>query len=362
MNGAGRSIAALLLLLLAGCNFARQESALSPPTATVAAPTGTATAAGPTPTPATVIEVVVATVTPRPPAPTAAPTPTRGPWEHVVRQGETLGYIIQRYGYRSYDVIDEIVRMNENVPGPNLLPGEGSVILVPRPSATPVPADFTPLPAPPAFIEGGIAPTSPATGQNYDTVIQDHIVVAGQTVVDLVALHNTTLEVISILNPEISFAGCNFSVASGGPNCNPFLAVNQSVRVPAPTPTPTLSPTFSGRETATATPTWMPPRLISPPHQAVLPATDTRLHWLGVGVLDPEEVYLVQLTDASGVIYNAVTRETSWLLPDALLPRDGVARELSWSVSVMRADDDGVYQLVSGYPQPRSFLWSKQSP
>ncbi len=349
------------LLLLAGCNFARQESTARPASATTTQfPDATPhPAASLTPSPA--IELAVATVTPLQPRPTAAPSPTRAPWQHVIRDGETLGYIIQQYGYRSFDVIEEIVRLNENVVSANLLPGEGSVILIPRPSATPVPADFTPLPAPPARFEG-IAPTSPATGLNYTAAINEHVVVAGQTVVDIVVQHNTTLEIVSILNPEITFAGCDFGVASGGPNCNPFLSVGQTVRVPAPTPTPTLSPTFSGAETATPTPTWMPPRVISPPQDSILPATTFRLQWLSVGVLAPGEMYLVQLSDESGVVHNAVTLETSLMLPEALVPTDGVAREMSWTVSVARANAEGVYEIVGGYPRPRRFRWnSRQS-
>ena len=348
------------LLLLAGCNFARLEStALPAPIMSTQLPDATSPPAA-TLTSSPAIELAVATVTPLPTRPTAAPSPTRAPWQHVIRDGETLGYIIQQYGYRSFDVIEEIVRLNENIASANLLPGEGSVILIPRPSATPVPADFTPLPVPPALVEG-IAPTSPATGLNYTTAIDDHVVVAGQSVVDIVVQHNTTLEIVSILNPEITFAGCDFGVASGGPNCNPFLSVGQTVRVPAPTPTPTLSPTFSGAETATPTPTWMPPRVISPPQNAILPATTFRLQWLSVGVLAPDEVYLVQLSDESSVVHNAVTRETSLMLPEALVPTDGISREMSWTVSVARANAEGVYQIIGGYPQPRRFLWNSRS-
>ena len=348
------------LLLLAGCNFARLEStALPAAIVSTQLPDATSLPAA-TLTSSPAIELAVATVTPLPTRPTAAPSPTRAPWQHVIRDGETLGYIIQQYGYRSFDVIEEIVRLNENIASANLLPGEGSVILIPRPSATPVPADFTPLPVPPALVEG-IAPTSPATGLNYTTAIDDHVVVAGQSVVDIVVQHNTTLEIVSILNPEITFAGCDFGVASGGPNCNPFLSVGQTVRVPAPTPTPTLSPTFSGAETATPTPTWMPPRVISPPQNAILPATTFRLQWLSVGVLAPGEVYLVQLSDESGVVHNAVTRETSLMLPEALVSSDGIAREMSWTVSVARANAEGVYQIIGGYPQPRHFRWNSRS-
>ena len=90
----------------------------------------------------------------------------------------------------------------------------------------------------------------------------------GQTIVDIAVTYNTTLEVLAVLNADISFAGCNFEIQSGGPNCNPILQVGQVVLVPAPTPTPTLSPTPSGNETPTPTPTYAAPVVISPPQGA----------------------------------------------------------------------------------------------
>jgi len=285
------------------------------------------------------------------------PSQTPGPWRHTIREGETLGFIVQRYGYRGFDVIDEIVAMNENIPNANLLPGEGSVIFVPRPTATPLPANFTPLPVPPALAER-IVPTSADTGLNYDTEIAEHEVVPGQTVVDIIIQHDTTLEIVSILNPDISFARCDFGLRSGGPECNPLLNVGQVVRVPAPTLTPTLSPTFSGRETATPTPTWMAPRIVAPAQDSVLPGTALRLHWLSVGILPPGEVYLVQVSDENSVVHNAVTRDTSLFLPESMVPGGGVPVDLTWTVSVARADDNGVYRIISGYPSPNRFRWN----
>ncbi len=344
------------LLLLAGCNFSRQASDIAPQLASATAFPATVIPVQDTPVPAGGVEFRVATATPFPTRPPLVPTPTRGPWQHVIRSNETLGYIIQLYGYRSFDVIEEIVRINDNVPDANLLPGEGSVILIPRPSPTPPPPDYTPLSLPPSLAEA-FSPTSPATGMSNATVIMEHEVAAGQTVVDIMVQHDTTLEIISILNPDITFAGCDFGKPSGGPNCNPLLAVGQKVRVPAPTPTPTLSPTFSGAETTTPTPTWMPPRPVFPPQDAELPGEPLQLQWLSVGILQPGEVYLVQLSDAGTVLYNAITRGTSLTLPLSLIPDDGRVREISWTLGVARRNEEGMYEIVSGYPVPRRFRW-----
>ena len=348
------------LLLLAGCNFVRLDAG---PAETVPVTDDVSPQEKPLPemsnTPAPAIAAVVATVTPAPAIEAATPSPVPGPWRHTVREGETLGFIIQRYGYRDYAVMDAIVQLNENIPNPNLLPGEGSVILVPRPTATALPANFTPLPVPPALAER-IVPTSPDTGLNYDTEIAEHVVVAGQTVIDIVIQHDTTLEIVSILNPDISFSRCDFGLRSGGPECNPLLNVGQTVRVPAPTLTPTLSPTFSGRETATPTPTWIAPRIVSPAQDSVLPAAPIRLQWLSVGVLPAGDVYLVQISDQGGVVHNAVTRDTSLLLPESMVPAGGTPVDLTWTVSVARADENGVYGIISGYPSPQRFRWNSR--
>ncbi len=352
--------ALLTLLLLVACNFVRQDAN---PAATVTVPDAILPEAEELPvvsnTAVPVIAVEVVTVTPLPGVNAVEPSPTPGPWRHTIREGETLGFIVQRYGYRGYAVIDEIVAMNENIPNANLLPGEGNVILVPRPTATSLPANFTPLPVPPSLAER-IVPTSPATGLNYDTEIAEHEVVPGQTVVDIIIQHDTTLEIVSILNPDISFARCDFGLRSGGPECNPLLNVGQIVRVPAPTLTPTLSPTFSGRETATPTPTWMAPRIVAPAQDSVLPGTAVRLHWLSVGMLPSDEVYLVQVSDENTVLHNAVTRDTSLMLPESMVPADGAPVDLTWTVSVARADDNGVYRIISAYPSPNRFRWNSR--
>ncbi|MCE2490842.1 MAG: hypothetical protein J4G17_12835, partial [Anaerolineae bacterium] len=223
--------ALLALMLLVGCNFVRQEAN---PAATVTIVDAALPESDAPPevsrTSAPVIAVEVATVTPLAEERTVEPSQTPGPWRHTIREGEPLGFIVQRYGYRGFDVIDEIVAMNENIPNANLLPGEGSVIFVPRPTATPLPANFTPLPVPPALAER-IVPTSADTGLNYDTEIAEHEVVPGQTVVDIIIQHDTTLEIVSILNPDISFARCDVRLRSGGQQCNPLLNVGQVVRV-----------------------------------------------------------------------------------------------------------------------------------
>lgn len=352
---------------LVGCNFTPSPQGDASPTVEQIVLTQAAELPSPSPSPsatsemltsAPLVETATPTPTQGPPTQPPSATPTLGPYVHTMQQGETLGYIIQLYGYRDFSVIDEIVRINENVRDADSLPGAGATILIPRQTATPTPEDFTPAPDIAQVLGVGVAPTSPATGLNVNAPIIEHIVVEGQTIVDIAVEWATTLEVLAMLNPDISFAGCNFAIPSGGPNCNPLLGVGQIVMVPAPTPTPTLSPTPSGSETPTPTPTYAPPIVISPPQDANVPPGVFRLEWVSVGVLEPDEAYLIQITDTtSGETVNDITRSTSFLLPESMIPTDGQPHAITWSVSVAKPNEAGVYRVISGSPQVRRFNW-----
>lgn len=306
---------------------------------------------------------VVSTPTPLPlpPSETPVPTETPGPYEHTIRQNETLGYIIQLYGYRDFSVIPEVVALNPNVPNADTLPGAGSVILIPRQTATPTPEATETSEALSAFFPNpNIAPTN-ETGLNTYTEIIPYTVLEGDTIVGIAANWATTLEVLARLNPDIGFFGCNFEIPSGGPNCNPSLRIGQTVNVPAPTPTPTLSPTPSGSETPTPTATYHPPVVISPPQDAVVPPGLLYLEWVSAGALLPDEVYLVQIEDVTaGITFAAVTRSTSYTLPDTLIPSDGQTHTIQWAVTIARRNEQGRYAVISGQPAIRRFQWQSR--
>lgn len=346
---------------LAACNFAPlpEEDVITPTleeitltpfeesviaTATIA-PTATVFVEIPTPTPTS------------PPTSTPEPTATLGPYEHVIRQNETLGFIIQQYGYRDFGVIAEIVRINDNVPNADTLPGEGSVILIPRQTATPT--SEAAITEPPAIAGlSNLQPTSQQLGMNIDTDIINYTVLEGDSMVVIAANYATTLEVLARLNPDIPFFGCNFTIPSGGPSCNPPLQVGQQVNVPAPTPTPTLSPTPSGNETPTPTPTYVAPMVISPPDGAEVPARPFLLEWVSVGALERDEVYLVQITDTvTQNTVNSITRTNSLMLPESMVPTSGEAHLINWTVVVAQLTVEGRYAIISGTPIIRTFRW-----
>jgi LysM repeat protein len=305
------------------------------------------------------VEDATPTFTPGPPTIPPSPTPTLGPYEYTVQSGDTLLYIIQQFGYRDFSVVPEVVALNDNIPNPDSLPGAGAVILIPRQTATPTPEGLELTPT--SFLNVAIAPTNEQTGLSVETGSLDHVVQEGQTIVDIAAIHGITLEVVARLNPDVAFFGCNFEIPSGGPNCNPLVRVGQVLRVPAPTPTPTLSPTPSGSETPTPTPTYAPPHVVSPPQDAVVPAGVFRLEWVGVGVLQPDEVYLVQVTDTiTGQTHFEITRSTSVMLPESMIPTDGQRHVINWTVAVARPNEEGRYRIISGAPQIRTFQWESR--
>ncbi len=361
------SLTLMSLPALAACNFNVQpqggftptvESIITP---TVATATMEASSTLTLTQPAANTQVVqiaspAPTETPAPPTESPTPSETPGPYIHIIKQGETLGAIIQFYGYRDFDVIDEIVRLN-NLASADFLPGEGSELLIPRQTATLTPegieltstADATRN----TTTQGGVV--IPGTTQ-----ITCHTVEEGETVVGIAEQYNTTLEVLSQLNPDLYWFGCNFSNYSGGPDCNPNIQVGQCINIPAPTPTPTLSPTPSGNETATPTPTYPPPKPVYPPEGAVAPAGVFSLQWVSVGVLDKDEYYLVRVIDTvNNETYLQVTKDTSMQLPASMIPEDGQAHVVDWEVQVAIQNENGDYNPITGSVR-HSFKWQSR--
>lgn len=330
----------------------------------------------PSPTPSPT-ETAAPTLTPTEPAATpvlltpeptaqinAVPTmpeaePTEGPYRYIIRPNDTLGFILQLqpWGYPPFDpgVIAAVVRLN-NLPNENILPPPGSELLIPRRTPTPIPvgADAT-----------ATSDANLGTGQRIGNVTLPqgavagcYTVVEGDSLISIADRFNTTLETLSQLNQNLNWTGCRFSEYSGGPNCRPFISVGQCVNVPLPTPTPVPSPTPSGRETPTPTPTYAPARGFYPPNGAVAPGVPMRLEWVSVGVLRPDEVYLVEFQNITTNTQSLqVTRNTFFLLPESLIPTDGQTHEVRWRVSVASRTESGAYQFIGGVGDWRTFQW-----
>jgi hypothetical protein len=349
-------IAGGLALVLVGC-----DAFPAPPTPTVA-PVTTPTDVPPTETPAVSntplptpslqqqvrLEPPPPSPTPGPPTPTLTLTPTLGPIEHTMQAGETLGYIIQLYGYTDFNVIDEIVAINANIPNADRVPGAGNVILIPRQSSTPTPEGFDPS-TPPPVIEP-------------EVVIDMHTVREGETIIGIAAQAETNLVILDRMNPELLFFNCDLSIPSGGAECNVPLVVGQEVKIPAPSPTPTLSPTPSGSETATLTPTYAAPVAFFPPEGSTVRSRSLELEWISTGILSPEFTYLVQVEDSTTETdYVYVTRDTSFVLGGNNTPTDGQPHSFKWRIVIATQAETGDYRIVSGENSSwRTFQWHVQ--
>lgn len=343
------------VLLLAACEL---QSIPSPPTPT-APPTEIVAENTPTPSPTMtasplpILATETPTGTPEPPTTTPTLTETPNPFAtYIIQQNDTLIYIVQLFGHRDLAVIDEVIRINANIRGRDSLPGAGSSITIPLPTATNTPEGFA--------LTASAQPNVPQIRLPVDTEIIQVDVQEGITILGIAQQYNTTLPIMATLNPQLGFFNCDFSNPSGGPDCTVILGPDDRVNVPALTPTPTLSPTFSGNETATPTPTYMPPMTFFPQPDAVVSPVSFSLQWLSVGILNENETYLVEVQDTvSGAQHIDVTRSTSYRLPDSLIPADGQPHVMRWRVSVAAPNAQGAYRFISEGVW-RTFTWQSR--
>lgn len=320
--------------------------------------------------------LLLITVTPEPP--TITPTPTQGPCQIEVRANDTLIGIIGRCGHRDLDIMNEVMEIN-NLSDAGAL-SLGQIIEVPRPTEIPDPNaqpsdgntnpetganndtdnNFTNL----IFAEGadGLPTFTPTPSPTLPPGIQWHVVQPNENVITVAFQYGANVQILSQLNPEITFAQCDFGKPTGGPDCTVSLFVGQFVRVPAPTPTPTLSPTPSGSETPTpsATPTFNAPNLISPGNRMLfLRSQLVTLRWSGTGSLGEDQVYRVRVNDLTlEREYVVDTTETTFILPSEWQGTDGTRHDYTWQVSVINRSNPDNPRFIT---ESRLFTWEANS-
>lgn len=362
----------LLSLVISACNLANPPITPTPideeevlisetPTSTPLPPTNTPTQ---TLTPTVEVEdvpVIIATQAPqvaenRPTIAPIEPSPTPGPWTYTVREGETLGFILQLqpWGYPPFDagITNAVVRLN-GLSGPTDL-RSGQELLIPRRTATPIP-DGIELTQQAAQTRGQSVIGGQAFALNQE--FGCHTVQENDTILGIMEIYSTTLEVLAQQNDNLNWTGCAFNNPSGGPNCNPSIGLGQCINVPLPTRTPVPSATPSGNETATPTPTYPPAPLILPVPGSIASGR-VELQWVSVGNLKPTEAYLIEITDPmTGEIMRYATRNTIYRLPASLIPSDGQQHTVEWRVSVAERNPDGTVTPIGGAGPWRSFQW-----
>lgn len=317
-----------------------------------------------TPTPQDVVDVPVIVATPVPidqniiaePTQILEPTPTLTPWVHIVQEGETLGFImrLQPWGYPQFDeaVINAILQANGLASANQLRVGQELIIPFRTPTPIPEGIELTEAAAAQRGVEV-IGNIEVIAGQSFGP----HVVQEGETVVGIMELYDTTLEVLSINNPNLGWLGCDFTNPSGGPNCAPNISVGQPITVPLPTPTRAPTATPSGNETATPTPTYAPPRAFYPPNGVRVSGSLT-LQWTSIGILRPDEVYLVNIVDRTDEDQQVfATDATAYTLPTQLIPTDGVDHAMEWRVTVGRDNGDGTFTPIGGTGDLHTFTW-----
>ena len=329
---------------------------------------------------------MLATVTPRPP--TATNTPTPGPCTHRVETGDDLISIAWECGHRSLDVMPLILEMN-NLTSPEMIQ-VGQEIMVPWPTevgAPPQEGSDTDAPDESStesvenifgFVEGpdetgdmalalpglelAAAPTqgTPTIAPTETLLpgVEYYVVQPNENIISIVYEYNTSVQVLSQLNPEITFSQCEFGSPVGGPECSVMIYAGQQIRVPAPTPTPTLSPTLSGSETPTptATPTFNAPSAVSPADRSLFMRGELiTLRWVGSGTLSEGETYRVRVEDlTAGQVYTADTTALSYILSNEWQGQDGQRHDYRWTVSVIRSADPNNPIFTT---EPRRFTW-----
>jgi hypothetical protein len=62
----------------------------------------------------------------------------------------------------------------------------------------------------------------------------------------------------------------------------------------------------------------------------------------------------------TGALFNDITRDTTLTLPESLVPTDGTAHRMQWTVTVAKPNAEGVYELLGGTPEVRAFTWQSR--
>ncbi len=333
--------------------------------------------------PPTATYVLVPTATPLysptpPPTPTLPPSQTR----HVVKSGETVSTIAKLYGTTVKAILqanglkpDTIISVNQEL----IIPLPVANTSTPTPTLTPSPTPFV------YTIRTG--DNLSAIAKRYGTTVE--ALMAANNIADATRIRAGTK--ITIVQPPDYWAVMAYKIyevqpgdtligisakfdvpiadikKANGQEANKLRA-GQELKIPIGTATPTPSPTLTPTLTPTPGPAYPAPALLAPPDGTAFegPNAAILLNWASVGILRPDEWYVLRMR-RSGVVAQQLppvwTRATSYRLP-AELYMAGLAepQRFYWQVVVMRQTgeaEDGSPQgePISPSSGTRSFTW-----
>ena len=268
------------------------------------------------------------TVTPTP-EPTSTPPPVQSETvlvKHVVESGETLGSIAIQYNVtvdaiqQANGLADELIRIGDELTIP--------------------------------IVRENVASSAVGPASNFTYTVEE-----GDTLISISLKFGSSVEDIQVANN----LAANALIRPGDTLTIPVQGVPPEAMQPTPAPT---VPIQAGAPEPTAA-IYAEPRLISPPDGATIARTDAvLLQWASVGVLQPNEWYVVQLLERSPgarPLSTAWTKQTSYRLGAELAPAEEQLAEYDWLISVVRVNPstDGQLYLTAASPpsEIRRFIW-----
>ncbi len=249
------------------------------------------------------------------PTPTLTPSPT--PFEYTVRTADTLSEIARKFG----TTVEALMEANGIETATGLRAGSRIIIVQP--------------------------PDYSAT-----MAYEIHEVQPGETLIGISAEYGVTVSELKEVN------GLK----------NDSLRAGQELRIPVGTATPTAAPTQTPTLTPTPAPPYLAPALLGPADGSAFAGPDAAilLNWTSVGILEPDEWYVVRLRRLGAVAAQPTsiwTKTTAWRLDATLYTEElAVPRQFQWQVIVMHQTgvaEDGtrIGEEISPPSETRTFSW-----
>lgn len=262
--------------------------------------------------------------------PTETPTLTlEPPYEYKIKSGDNC-YSIAAFFNVSVNVIILTNNLNSNCT--DLIVGQ--TILVPRPTATP-------LPAPTATLE-------PAAATRAACQTVSYTVQANDTLSSISLNYNVPMQAIKDWN----------GLSTDNVYLDQPLVIPLCMRAatPGPSPTPTPPPPYGA------------PSLLLPLDGAAFSLADNAvtLQWASVGTLRDNERYQVTVEDVTAGTGRKLTdyaTDTKFIVPASFRPQDGLPHVMRWWVVTVRqtgTDDRGnpIWSVAGAASTPRVFTWT----